>query len=625
MPIRVDEDSPAREAGFDPKWYLWNNQRDHFYTHSGEATWVRVCLLGGEALPAWRGTEEIRFDPEHGGTAYFDPEFPEIVNEAYRDLEAGDRLGGGEYSRRMYRVWMERGESLRIRLGGRPTINGAAEASWGDSGDMEDWMEGRVLVGGYPDGGDAEAQGDLTVQYGTLYNNNDMFGRTGWTEPEFPWMSPVPPSDYTLQPQTWTRTIGPWHSAAGAGSSRVWLRSASGVERPIIIEPGEGAPTMFTVKVQEFPLLAPPYTLDEFYYQPWSKRRGPCRAMSTGTTYTIRKGDPYWYEYTGPYSGGYDISEDGVPPFHEYSQGDIFDPSWSWGDLPPDRWSFWYSCWDDDVWQVGAPIEQASNAAEYGTIYFSYLDPEYGSGEYLGRSQNALNAARFSGEVLEGDPDPTPPGDDEAPRKPRRARTVAEFAYNAYYSSYNSVFVTRFGEPGWTSKGGSGQASSCGPRMGGGGGFGGGPAGNCDQWSKEEPANSWPPTSLHNEPFTSFRRISQFSGWCGGRWWNTDRVQHISDADLENANPSWLPEPGDPGYDPEQVDLLWPTHRSGYTGCDYTASPYLEHRRFGPPPYEDEPWKFGFGAMWLCPEIPLDAKRAKWRVGHVGWGRNNGW
>ena len=530
----------ARAAGLNPKWLLFSGRTDHTYTHRAPSGVVKLWLWGGSDRPG-----------------------------------SPDATGCGPGT--LYRVRLDNGDRLRIRVGGRSTAGGGGSVDGG----WEDWLLGRLVRGGYPDGGDGVRQ-ELTVRWGYAY----------------PGTGPV-----------WTRSLF-WRCNGAGGATRVWLTPLDGEERLIIVEPGAGASPSPRYRwgggspmdaypegawgVGDFPFdretWSPPSPFDEdqsLAWPPEDSGQGPPNFS-------------YDYGWCGNVGGG--------GPFDEFPDPD-----------PPEAWFGWEQDMTDyRVGLFGTSIEQPSwPVSDLGA--FTWADDTPGGDN-------------FHDDIGPGDPMPDPPGPGDQPRRPRDEVPPKVLSYDISPPS-NEERETRFGETGWEEHGGNGEPSAFGPRCPGGGGWGGGAAGNTTR--RQVVSGDW----------VSWIRMGQGTGKAGGRWWNTSVVETVIAGDgtvrwgtagswLFETLPYWVPgypsAPSDPA--PEGLDYAWPeTDAYEYVvedGDEWGHWEPADGDLLVPYPYLHEPaydGYLGMGAAWVCPEEPEAAKRARWRVGHVGWGRNNGW
>lgn len=542
MTTKVNEsvDSGATRAGLSPRWYLFNGQSDHTYTHSGEAGVVKLWLWGGLDRPA-----------------------------------SPDDPGGGPGT--MYRVQMRRGDRLRIRVGGRPTKSGGGSTD----GDWEDWLLGRMIRGGYPDGGEGVEQ-SLTVRWGYAY----------------PDTGPV-----------WTRSIF-WRCNGAGGATRVWLTPLGSEERLIIVEPGAGAsphpryndgagspmdayPTG-AWGVGDFPfdrqVWSPPSPFDEDQSLAWPPE-------DSGQALPHFR---YSYGWCGNVGGG--------GPFDEFPDPD-----------PPEAWFGWEQ--DMTTYRTGglagASLEQTA-----------WPVSDLGTGNWTDDTPGGDN---FHDDVGPGDPDPSPPSAGDEPRVPRGEVPAKMFPWDTS-PPFNEQRETRFGEAGWEERGGNGEPSAFGPRCPGGGGWGGGAAGNTTR--RQVVSGDW----------VSWVRMGQGTGKTGGRWWNTSVVETVIRGDgtvlwgtagawLYLTLPYWAPSYSSSSIGPPAgYDFCWPESEAWVYeipyGDEWGSWDLVDASRRGPYPYFNDPdydGYLGMGAAWVCPEDPVRARRARWRVGRLGFGRTVGW
>ena len=562
----------ARDAGYDPKWYLFNGRFDHTYQHlDGDAT-VKVWLWGGSDRPA-------------------SPDLP----------------GGGPGT--LYRVRMSQGDRLRIQVGGRPTKSGGGSTD----GTWTEWLDGELVRGGWPDGGEGVKQ-ELTVVWGRAY---------GDTGPDR------------------TRKI-PWRANGAGGATRVWLTPVGGDERLIIVEPGAGAspsPRYAAgggAPMDEYPPTMPVPFVGAFPYdrETWSP------PLFLDPDPTFEEWPPPTYGGAGHFRYQYGwcgaVSNRGVWEDNNYGEGPPYDGGGeTWYPFPaPEGYTPAWFAWEQDM--------ISGSTSVYGG---SIDNPQWPVSD-LGAPAGWTNDTRgefgyrvgdnFHDEVGEGDPMPDPPAVDEEPRAPRPAVPPKALPSDTPPPS-NEQRDTRFGEPGGEARGGNGEPSSFGPRCPGGGGWGGGAAGNTTRRQVADTGGGG---------WISWVRMGQGTGKTGGRWWNTSVVESVLGDNVQlwgvPDGTNWIFEilpPWVPSYPeapitarPEGYDYCWPETDAFVYEVDDDA----EWGRWVRPdrgvngvyPYLHDPAYDGYvgmGAAWVCSESPSPTKRARWRVGHVGWGRNNGW
>lgn len=547
MPNVVRDTGIARDAGYDPKWYLFNGRFDHTYEHLDGDAMVKVWLWGGSDRPA-------------------SPDLP----------------GGG--SGTLYRVRMSRGDRLRIRVGGRPTKSGGGSTD----GAWAEWLDGKLVRGGYPDGGEGVEQ-ELTVVWGRAY---------GTTGPDR------------------TRKI-PWRCNGAGGATRVWLTPLGGDEELIIVEPGDGASP------------DPRYT------------NGGGRPMDAFPQGAWGVGDfPYDRETWRP-PGPFDDD----PTFQEWPPGgggNHYRYSYGWcgnvgsasaafeelGETDPPPTAAWFA-WEQDMPTFTASI--------FGGSIENPQWPVSDINSPGGWTNDTRDESGFRIDNNFHDDGPgVPPGPDEEPRAPRPAVPPKGFPSDLS-PPVNEQRETRFGEPGWEAHGGNGAPSAFGPRCPGGGGWGGGAAGNT---TRRQVADSG------GDGWISWVRMGQGTGKKGGRWWNTSVVETVLGDNVqlwgvpEGTNwifkilPPWVATyPSAPITDrPEGYDYCWPeTDAFVYEvadGEEWGRWVRPDRGVSGVYPYLHDPAYDGYagmGAAWVCSESPSPARRSGWHVGRVGWGRNNGW
>lgn len=527
----VDDEGIARDAGYDPKWYLFNGRTDHTYTHEDDDGIVKLWLWGGLDRPA-----------------------------------SPDRPGGGPGT--LYRVRMATGDRLRIRVGGRPTKSGGGSTD----GDWEDWLLGRLVRGGYPDGGEGVTQ-ELTVRWGYAY----------------PDTGPV-----------WLRTIF-WRCNGAGGATRVWLTPLGGEERLIIVEPGAGSsPHPRYNDGAGSPMDAYPtgaWGVGDFPFdrQVWSPPALEEDQTEVWPPETAAQGPPhfrYAYGWCGNVGGG--------GPFDEFPDPD-----------PPEAWFGWEQ--DMTTYRVGlhgTSIEQTQ-----------WPVSDLGTGHWTDDTPGGDN---FHDDVGPDDPMPDPPGPGDQPRRPRD-EVPAKLLVSDIDPPSNEERETRFGETGWEEHGGNGEPSAFGPRCPGGGGWGGGAAGNTTRRQvAAEDSGGW----------VSWIRMGQGTGKTGGRWWNTSVVDTVIAGDgtvlwgtagswLYNRLPYWLPDPVEAA--PEGYDYGWP-ESDGWAyevpdGADWGTWSPGDLELLGPYPYRHDPTYDGYlgmGAAWVCPETP--AGDPGWSIGRIAVG-----
>lgn len=646
MSAPVKDQGAARDAGFDPWWYPWNDARDHTFTAKVDG-WVRIKLWGGASLPevsqrvrenlidgpdgytitrrgTWTGGQlRLRVDANPGGatgyTAWFDWDASAAsvagaihalggdaadvtVDDGPERLPwslslpsgSGFRLGvsdnsmltgsspraqvGSHAYEVMYRVWLESGDRLRVRLGGRPTVTASrSPGSWGAAGDLEDFEAGRAIRGGWPDGGDGVEQ-SLTV----------MYGRTIW-----PWYTIAggylwgPPTD-----PTGSRELT-WRCNGGGGASRVWLTPRPGddgepkEERLLIVEPGEGSRPIFTRVLLD-------QTGDESFTDDGPADPSTPHLFSGSHRYALKKaprseplalyGESTLHPTSAEETAMYECAEYSVP-------------------IPASCFAGW--TWDGEEWGAWGDMDAATVEAPF----FSYGAPVKENDPDSSSPPSASSAPEYHALIDDGDPPPTPPAEDEPPRAPGPPLGSPGLWPDPYPLApapappgTTTSADTRTGAAGGESNGANGQPSAYGPRRPGGGGFGGGAAGDVTEsmvQSTGSVTGGWigPVGTLGAAGLVLERHLRQWPAKSGGRWWNDARV---------DATGTWVLDLADDD----------PLHADGTLPSGPLPS--------GDPPLDD-PWLIGFGAMWLCGEEPTGAKRTRWRVGHVGWGRNDGW
>lgn len=544
MPSNVVKDvGVARDAGYDPKWYLFSGRTDHTYTHRLSSGMVKVWLWGGQDRPA-------------------SPDAP-----------------GGEPGT-LYRVRMNRGDKLRIRVGGRPTKSGGGSTD----GTWAEWLDGKLVWGGWPDGGEGVEQ-ELTVVWGRAY---------GDTGPDR------------------TRKIR-WRCNGAGGATRVWLTPlGSDEEELIIVEPGAGASP------------DPRYTngggrpMDAFPQGAWGVGDFPYD-RETWRPPGFLDPDPTFQEWP-PGGGG---------NHYRYSYGwcgNVGSASAAFeelGETDPPPTAAWFG-WEQDMPTFGVSV--------FG---LSIENPQWpvsdinSPGSWTNDTRDEFGIRIDNN--FHDDGVGVPPGPDEEPRAPRPA-VPPKGLPSDISPPVNEQRETRFGEPGWESHGGNGEASAFGPRCPGGGGWGGGAAGNT---TRRQVADAG------GDGWISWVRMGQGTGKNGGRWWNTSVVETvILDPGGFSILPPWAPSyPSAPTGDrPDGWDYAWPESLA-YTYVPDEDDPESNPGQWGqwfdaddpiggPYPYLTDPdyeGYVGMGAAWVCPEELAATRRARWRVGHVGWGRNNGW
>ncbi len=549
MPANVVPDvGIARDAGYDPKWYLFNGRTDHTYTHRLGPAMVKVWLWGGMDRPA-----------------------------------SPDRLGGG--SGTLYRVQMNRGDKLRIRVGGRPTKSGGGSTD----GTWEEWLNGDLIRGGWPDGGEGVKQ-ELTVVWGWV-----LEAGTG----------PI-----------WTRTI-PWRCNGAGGSTRVWLTPLGGDERLIIVEPGWGAdPDPDYEHGGGRPMDTYPEGVgDEF---------GP--GVFPYDRETWRPPDPF-----GPdpefqkWPDGYDSTGNS----HRYSYGWCGNvgtpgPEDTLGVTPAPP-GIWFG-WEQDM--------RTYSTSLYGR---TIEQPQW-------RVRWPARSAEPEGANYHTEGTGTPPGPTDEPRVPWPEVPAKELPTDLSPLP-NEQRDTRYGETGWEGQGGNGEPSAFGPRCPGGGGWGGGAAGNTTRrqiadaggggwvsWirmgqSTGKTGGRWWDTSVVETV------IGVEDNDLGGLWGVPEDAEP-SDHWRYNTFPFWVPSyPDLPAEPPDGWDYCWPESAGGYVyvveeGDDWGAWVRVGAGGDGPYPYFNNPdydGYIGMGAAWICAEKPGTASQARWRIGRLGWGRTRPW
>lgn len=494
----VDDESPASALGYKPKWYLWNDGNDHTYTHLDEDATVRIVLWGGAALPAWSGREVL---------SSFYAQAHHNNGPAGSRPQTGVESGGAT----VYRVAMKTGERLRIQLGGRPTVTGSPFASWANSGDMDDWRLGRIVHGGHGGGGIGSgghgiSPDEAAFVFGPLFADDEGLGFG------------------ILRPPDLVKRL-PWHSAGGGGATRVLHRPVDGVEQVIIVEPGEGAPS-----------------LSLFSYAQGYDGDQP--------------------DFATPVRGGGHIARlrDSPPP-----RG-APDPDYTPPEFPyPPGYTLWYFGWED-ISVSEAPNNTVANWAS--------------------------SDAPMSHDTVPAGAAPVSPGGHRWP-----APDLSQFDWVAAAHDQAKSLDLRLGIDGGDWDGGDAARTAYGSQLGGGGGFGGGAAGDCLRFTLAQVGDvsaeegEVPGTTTYpygrRSGLLFMVVVSQQSASAGGRWWN-DRLVEIH-FDVDEPKPSTL-------------DHL-NTEDFGY---------------YGPTPYIFEPWKFGFGAAWICPEAT--EAEAGWSVGRLAAG-----
>lgn len=494
-------------AGWRPRWYLWEG-RDQTYVHQAASGWVRVVLWGGGSGPTdmdglWRQFHEPQFQPD-GVVPLWESTDTELL-------------------RRVWRVYMNTGDRLTIRLGSRATKHGSG-SGWGSAGTLDDQYHGRNRVGGYPDGGNGVDE-NLTVQAATL-----------------------------------------GFQCNGGGGSSSLLRNGS----LVVVEPGE-APMP--------------------HYGPW--------------TWDYRTG--FWR------LGGY--TDDGANFYPGAYPGFPGDALWQW-----DEYS-WMDTADPDYISDSFPGAALRTVADdgwgFGPPEFSGARP-LGVGRWLAAAQyHTSGGSAPAGGDAQGILTPLPEDFADYP-----FGTICTGTYGHFLTMYWSQFTDGHqGSDGSGRSGGDARVTSCGPTQAGGGGYGGGRGGNAYRVE----VGLMTLGDHRGEPLPHDQRVAQViwftSGHVGTRWWRDDVAkQYVADfvPDGDDPDAYYLPDydGGEQGRAPVGMpfktalnggyDVVWPVQRDG-------------DRAWGPKPYEDTPWLFGFGAAWVCPENPSSGQPG-WSVGRVAAG-----
>lgn len=518
----VDDEGIAREAGYDPKWYLFNGRFDHTYVHLDDDAMVKVWLWGGADRPA-------------------SPDVP----------------GSGPGT--MYRVRMAQGDKLRIQVGGRPTKSGGGSTD----GTWEEWLDGDLIRGGWPDGGEGVKQ-ELTVPWGWAY---------GDTGPD------------------WTRKI-PWRCNGAGGSTRVWLTPVGEEQRLIIVEPGAGASP------------DPDYT------------NGGGRPMDTYPEGLGEEFGPGAFPYDRetwrpPGPGDPDPSYQEWPPDGTPGTANSFRYSYGWcgnvggpgpeDDLgvtdPPEAWF----AWEQDMRTYstnpfGRTIEQSSYPVRWPS-----------------------RSAELEGANYHSEGTGTPPGSTEEPRVPWPEVPV-KLTPGDPDPPVNEQLDTRYGETGWEAQGGNGEPSAFGPRCPGGGGWGGGAAGNTTRRQVADGGtNDWiswvrmgQSTGKTGGRWWDTSVVETVIGDRAGGLWGAPDDPEGNDQWRYEILPFWVPAyPTAPIEErPEGLDYCWPESAGGYL---YEVDDGEEWGRWvrgdealdGPFPYLTNPdydGYVGMGAAWVCAE-----------------------